>query len=134
MWQEQEPDLQIIEVEKILHSDKYGFAGTVDAIAVRNCDIRPGICILDWKTSNAIYPEYAWQASAYAKAWEEMNGCPGAVVEAQVVRFDKKKAKFEAKKVASIDKSFELFLSCLSLYNSRNFPHYETDDQESECK
>lgn len=96
----------------------------MDAIAVRNCSNRPGICILDWKTSNAIYPEYAWQVSAYAKAWEEMNDQPNSVIEATVVRFDKKQAKFEVKKVASIEKSFEMFLNCLSLYNSRNESHF----------
>ncbi len=29
---------------------------------------------LDWKTSNGIYPEYALQVAAYAKALEEMTG------------------------------------------------------------
>ena len=122
-WKAQEPNLQILEVEKLVHSDKYGYAGTVDAIGVRTVGDKAGIVILDWKTSNALYPEYAWQASAYAKAWEELTGQP--VVDALIVRFDKYKPVFEAKQVHSIDDCFQCFLSCLALYNSRKMSHYK---------
>lgn len=124
-WKESEPDLQIIEVEKVLYSEKYGYAGTVDAIGARTGSDSYGIVILDWKTSNSLHPEYAMQVSAYAKAWEELHDSPGAVKEAHVVRFDKYKPKYEAKQVYSIEESFKSFLSCLNIYKAqKNNKHF----------
>ena len=44
-------------------SDKYKFGGTLDLIA-RNNGTR---CLIDFKTSNGIYPEYKVQVAAYKK-------------------------------------------------------------------
>ena len=122
-WKKSQPDLHIIDVEQLLYSEKHGYAGTADAIAMRTGGSRPGIIILDWKTSNALHADYAMQAAAYAKAWEEMNG--ETVAEAQVIRFDKYHAKYEARTVLSIENSFANFLHCLALYNGQKAPAFE---------
>jgi len=56
--------------EATVLSYKYGYAGTIDAIATFN---RPdlglvGTYIIDWKTGKAVYPDAALQLSAYRHA------------------------------------------------------------------
>lgn len=107
----------------MVHSHKHKYAGTIDAVAIRNTPTSTGIVVLDWKTSNQIYSDYALQAAAYAKAWEEMNS--QKVSEAWIIRMDKYQPKFEAKKVKCIDSSFDLFLSCLKLYSNKTEDQFE---------
>ncbi len=60
-------------IETRLYSRKYGYAGTADAQGmVASINGKP--CIVDWKTSKAIYPEYRLQTAAYAQAISEMTG------------------------------------------------------------
>lgn len=129
-WKATEPDLHIIDVEQVLHSEKHCYAGTADAIAVRTSGTNSGIVILDWKTSNALHREYAYQAAAYARAWEEMNGA--TVSEAMVVRFNKFKPEFEARRIHSIEESFQAFLSCLGLYKSQKLAAFADDVPEDD--
>ncbi len=50
--------------EANVFSEKYGFAGTFDAVAV---DKSGKYVVLDWKTSNMLNSKYAVQIAAYAK-------------------------------------------------------------------
>jgi predicted RecB family nuclease len=75
---------EIIEREYLVYSEKYGYAGTLDAY-VR---IGERTAILDYKTSKAIYSDYAIQLSAYKQAFEEMKGA-SAVDAIAVVRLGK---------------------------------------------
>jgi len=64
-----------LETEKPVVSEDYGYAGTLDAI----CKFTKGklagkIYVIDFKSSKAIYPEYATQIIAYAQARTECNG------------------------------------------------------------
>ena len=108
-WQK-ESCITVTMAEQMVYSAKHLYAGTMDAWGIR--DGKP--VALDWKTSNALYPEAALQVSAYAKAWEEMTG--ERCERAYVVRFGKTKAEFEVREVADIDASFQAFLAAKTLY------------------
>jgi len=74
---------------------------------------------LDWKTSNRLRQEYALQLGAYALAWNEMYP-DRAVSRAGVVRFDKKKVKFEAMQLGDLVECQEMFLAALKLWQINN--------------
>jgi hypothetical protein len=112
----------------MVFSHLYGYAGSMDALARKMNDGR-GLVVLDWKTSNRLNDEYAYQVAAYAKALEEMTGvcvcftvyfglCYSwqpitsgeTVEEGWVVRFDKYRPFFEARRIHNLDESFGVFL------------------------
>jgi hypothetical protein len=62
--------LEIIASEVSLVSEEHRFGGTLDAIGTVNGEL----ALIDWKSSNRIYPEYIAQVSAYGKLWEECRG------------------------------------------------------------
>lgn len=59
--------LKIVEQEIQLVSKDYQFGGCPDAIG----EIDGKLCLVDWKTSNGIYPDYLIQLAAYRQLWEE---------------------------------------------------------------
>ncbi|MCI0785891.1 MAG: hypothetical protein J4O09_06205 [Chloroflexi bacterium] len=71
---------------------------------------------LNWKTSNGLYPEYALQVAAYAKALGEMTGNP--VTEAWAVRLEKASPEFEARRVVDLDTAFIAFRAALYLWRA----------------
>lgn len=100
----------------------HGYGGSLDALARRP---NGQIVLLDWKTSKALYDEYALQVSAYVKAFEEMYGL--TISEAWCVRFRKAGVDgppFEALPVRSISESFLAFLSAKSLQESLKNEHF----------
>ena len=58
---------KFLETEMKLVSEKYGFGGTFDAVAVVN----KKLVILDWKTSNAVHDEFLVQLAAYRQLIHE---------------------------------------------------------------
>jgi hypothetical protein len=65
-WQ-QDNHVKFIETEMKLVSEKYGFGGTFDAVAIVNGKL----VICDWKTSNAVHDEFLVQLAAYRQLWNE---------------------------------------------------------------
>lgn len=59
--------LKIVAQEMQLVSEKYRFGGTPDAIGIVN----GALCLVDWKTSNGLYPDMLLQLAAYRILWEE---------------------------------------------------------------
>jgi hypothetical protein len=60
-------DVKIIAQEMHLVSEEYRFGGTPDAIGL----IGNSLCLLDWKTSNAVYPDFeARKFGDLSEAWE----------------------------------------------------------------
>lgn len=59
-----------VETEVILHSQKYGYAGTCDLAAT----IDGKVGVVDWKTGADMYLEHLLQVSAYMVAFKEMTG------------------------------------------------------------
>lgn len=100
-------------------SRTYGYGGSLDALGQRNGHL----VILDWKTSNGIYNEYALQVAAYAQAFLETYSIE--CKEAIIVRFSKKQpVKFEKKEVADLKQSFEAFLAAKKLKESLMQSHF----------
>ena len=66
-WETEKPFL--VENESVVYSDKYGFAGTIDAVVL----LDGKLTILDWKTSSRIHVTHQMQVAAYAYASHEMG-------------------------------------------------------------
>lgn len=64
-WRRQ-TNLEPVESEVRLVSEKYRFAGTLDAMLVSG-----RLSLGDWKSSNAVYPDYLIQLAAYGLLWAE---------------------------------------------------------------
>ena len=106
-----ENDVEWHSVEQKLYHRGHKFAGTVDATATVNEEY----CVIDFKTSKAIYAPYHLQCAAYAKAIEDMTG--KEVEKAYVLRFDKNTGEFEAQSSVEILENFVAFLGFLEGYN-----------------
>jgi len=68
------------QTEKIVWSDNFKYAGTLDFIGgIRNDKKEPEIAIIDWKTGRGIYKEYDLQLASYwgaLKEEREKNNAP----------------------------------------------------------
>lgn len=60
---------QWLASERIVYSKKYNYAGILDAVA----KINGKVVLIDFKSSNNLYEEYAFQTAAYQIANEEMG-------------------------------------------------------------
>lgn len=72
------------KVEFIVYSLTSGYGGSIDLV-VKDGD---GWIIYDWKTSESLQDEYAWQMAAYALAMHEMG--LGEVHEAVIIKLPKR--------------------------------------------
>lgn len=83
--------LKITHSELPLVSEKHRFGGTFDAILVQGRR-----AMGDWKSSNAIYPEYLAQVAAYGILWDE--NFPDEKIDGgyHLLRFDKEYGDFHA--------------------------------------
>jgi hypothetical protein len=59
--------LKIVEQEVSMTSEVHQFGGTLDAIG----EINGELCLLDWKTSKAVYQDMLIQLAAYNILWTE---------------------------------------------------------------
>lgn len=66
---EQNYQIEFVATEITLVSEEYAFGGTIDAVAL----IGNSLCLVDWKTSNAVYPDHLIQLAAYGQLWNENN-------------------------------------------------------------
>lgn len=97
----------------------HGYGGSLDALGRREGQY----IILDWKTSNRVWPEMALQVSAYAQAFYETFGI--FVQEGIIVRFGKKlPIDFEARKIGDLERSFQAFLAAKALKQSLDLPQF----------
>jgi hypothetical protein len=78
-------------------------------------DGKDALVVMDWKTSNKLYPEYALQIAAYARAYEELFG--QKIDEGLIVKFPKDGTRFEARRVKDLNLAFDAFKSTLLLWN-----------------
>jgi len=101
--------IEILDQEKTIWSNKYRYAGTLDLLVKLNGEV----AVLDVKTGKDIYPESFIQCSAYAKAIENYN-----VTRVGVLLLQPDGYKFETK--TNIDFLFSGFLSAKRLYEVVN--------------
>lgn len=76
--------------EQKVYSRMVQVAGTIDAIGT----IDGKTSIIDFKTSNGIWPEMTLQVAFYQQAWEEMTGAK--IDKRWLIRFGKEDGEFEA--------------------------------------
>jgi len=108
----QKHNVEVTSSERKIYSMTEDYAGTLDGEGY----IDGKKCILDFKTSSGIYPEFFIQVAAYLYAREEETGSKyeGAVI----IRIDKETGEFEAKAIKreDLDEYYQAFLACLTLY------------------
>lgn len=110
-----ENKVKFVAAERKVYSQKYGYAGTLDALGYVNGEL----CIIDFKTSSGIFPEMFIQTSAYAKAVNEEDGTK--IKTCYIVRVPKDGSEFEVQKDDHMKLNFESFLGCLTNYKRQMF-------------
>lgn len=63
-------NVEFMEVERIIYSEKYNYWGRFDAIA----KVNGKVMLIDYKTAKGVYLPFYLQTSAYWRAYEEENG------------------------------------------------------------
>jgi len=115
-WKEQN-EVEAIETELSLVSEKYGYGGTMDLYGRIN-DGPP--CVADWKTSGKaprIYPEVLVQLAAYRQLLEENDRF--VIGEAHAVCFGIDEHDHRTWSAGELDDAFALFLLYLEAYKLR---------------
>ena len=122
--------LQMTASERMVYSVEDRYGGALDIKAAGTDGRR---AIVDIKTSNGIYPEFALQVAAYAKADKEMESAergetydPGMLrydVEGWIVRLSKTPPKegengFEARRIADLTAAYEAFRAARELWGA----------------
>lgn len=97
--------------EIIVGDERYS-AGKIDFVFEWN-DTKE-LCVLDWKTSNAIYDDYAIQATAYSKFLEHMIG---RKVTAMIAHLSKDKDSYEIYTVNDMAKNYIAFKANCTIYD-----------------
>lgn len=112
-WQKSN-QLEVIQTELQLVSEKLKFGGTVDCY----CKLNDKFTILDFKTGKGIYDDYLFQVSAYKYLAVE-NGYP--VHQVGMLQIGRTEDEgFSEVYLSNTDDYFELFKSCISIYNLKN--------------
>lgn len=98
--------LEILVTEPRLISEAHRFGGTPDAIGY----LDGSLCLIDWKTSNAVYADYLLQLAAYRVLWEENK--PDYPVKGgfHLCRFAKEHGDFAHHYFPNLDEAWEQFL------------------------
>lgn len=107
--------LEVRHTEVSLASEKHKFGGTLDAIGIVNGS--NGLALIDWKTSNSIYPDYLYQLAAYKLLWEENYPDHPITGGAHLCRFAKEDGDYAHHHFPSIDDEAGTFLVMRDLYD-----------------
>jgi hypothetical protein len=96
----------VVAQEMEMVSESYKFGGCPDAIAY---DSKNRLCLLDWKTSNGVYPDYLIQLAAYRHLWEFNN--PDKLITGgfHLCRFSKEHADFAHHYWGELDDAWQQF-------------------------
>lgn len=105
--------LEIVDQEMHLVSKVHRFGGTPDAIGRFNGEL----CLVDWKTSNAVYGDYLMQLAAYRVLWEENH--PGRPLTGgfHLCRFSKEHGDFGHHYYRELDNAWEMFKHLRAAYD-----------------
>jgi hypothetical protein len=103
--------IKVEQTEVQLVSEKHRFGGCFDGIT------RAGKrAILDWKSSNGIYPDYLKQIRAYGALWDEHHPDDPITDGYHLIRFDKQYGDFHAHYWQNLDSAWDSFLLLRQLY------------------
>ena len=98
--------IKVIKQEMEMTSELYQFGGCPDAMGIDNKD---RLCILDWKTSNGVYPDYIIQLAAYRQLWIENHPDEPITGGNHLLRFSKEHADFTHHFWSELDDAWEQF-------------------------
>jgi len=104
-WQE-DNRMVVVAQEMGMVSDKYSFGGCPDAVAFNG---RGQLVMLDWKTSNGVYPDYIIQLAAYGMLWNENHPDNPITGGYHLCRFSKEYADFAHYYWSELDDAWEQF-------------------------
>lgn len=104
--------LEVLEQEMTLVSEEHRFGGTPDAIGLVNGQL----CLVDWKTSNAVYMDYLLQLAAYRQLWEENHPDRPLVGGFHLCRFSKEHGDFSHHYYADLSDAWEMFKHLRAAY------------------
>lgn len=85
--------IQPISSELLVGDEKLGVAGTLDLLALEDGKV----CVVDWKTSNAVNDDYAIQVAVYGELFKRMTGIK--VEKYYIVKLSKKDGTYEMHEV-----------------------------------
>lgn len=101
---------QTIETETTLYDEELGLAGTPDLAAIQG-----QTCIIDWKTSAAIYPETWGQIAAYQHLWN-VNHPDNPVHDGYILQLNKETGGFSHHHEPSLTFYWEFYRHVLEAY------------------
>lgn len=99
-------NVQILEQEIQLVSEKHRFGGTPDAVGI----INDQLVLLDWKTSNSVYSDYLIQLAAYRQLWEENYPERPITGGFHLLRFAKEHGDFAHHYFPNLDNAWRQFI------------------------
>jgi hypothetical protein len=111
LWME-EHSYRNVEIERRIYSRKYRYSGTLDYLAYVDGEL----ALVDWKSSNGVWPEYWLQTAAYQAAYEEETGT--RIQCRHIIKLGKNDGTFEVytrRSVKDYKKDLQAFLSALRL-------------------
>lgn len=107
-------NVEIIAQETQLVSEQHRYGGTLDAIGIIS-DLR---CLLDWKSSNAIYTDYLIQLAAYKNLWEENHPEQPITGGFHLLRFSKENGDFAHHHFPELNKAWRQFVIFREAYDN----------------
>ena len=105
-----EHEIKWYAAELKVYNRTHKYAGTVDAVA----EVDDEFCVIDFKTSKAVYSSHHLQCAAYADCVEDIYGKD--VDCSYVLRLDKTSGEFEAAKSTEMAENLNGFLGFLAGY------------------
>jgi hypothetical protein len=106
--------LKIVGTEVPLVSEKHQFGGTLDFV----CEIDGVLCLGDFKTSGAVYPEMLMQLAAYRELWNENHNTDEKITgPSHLLRLGKESPDFSHHQFGDLSEAWEAFLLNRRLYD-----------------
>ena len=115
-WENYQAEFIPLATELKLVSEKFGYGGTIDLLAVLNGKIT----LIDFKTCNAIYDEPYYQTAAYAELADENKITDKKIEQIVILRIGRNESEgFEYIEHKTRKASFKVFLSALELFKAK---------------
>jgi hypothetical protein len=114
MWKKQ-TRLVIVASEVALVSERYQFGGTLDFV----CEIEGQLCLGDFKTSSAVYPEMLLQLAAYRELWNENKPETPITGPSHLLRISKENADFAHHSYGDLSEAWTMFLHLRAVHDLR---------------
>jgi hypothetical protein len=105
--------LSIVACEVPLVSEAHQFGGTLDFV----CEIDGVLCLGDFKTSGAVYPEMLMQLAAYRVLWNENHPERPITGPSHLLRISKDAPDFAHHSYGELSDAWEMFLLARRVYD-----------------